>query len=306
MRYTVLFLLSNLVVICFGWQGLPLATLSSTTTSLFADTKSDRNDDGEMTEQSIRDRRRRRREGPWIAVLTEPDACDSESRMEETFSALKSALSSKCVDLISIRVSFASSSDDFPTQQARLVSLVQRVKSLKGQDELDFVLVVNDNIDAAIDGGADGVHVKEKDASSIPSVREKFTKSGRSSCIIGTSCHSIESALLSNSYGPDYLFVGTCYLTKSHPEKTAIDMLEGPELPGKVKRALEMQNPPIIFAIGGIDEKMPRSRLCLELTASLRFDPYFVHPIQRMWQRPLVNDEFLKTLCYLSSLTTTI
>ena len=129
---------------------------------------------------------------------------------------------------------------------------------MKGQDELDFVLVVNDNIEAAIDGGADGVHVKEKDAASIPSVRERFAKSGRSSCIIGTSCHSIESALLSNAYLPDYLFVGTCYFTKSHPEKTAIEMLEGPELPGKVKRALseshQTQKPPIIFAIGGIDE----------------------------------------------------
>jgi len=136
------------------------------------------------------------------------------------------------------------------------------VNSLKGQDELDFILVVNDNIDGAIDGGADGVHVKEKDAASIPSLREKFTaKSGRSSCIVGTSCHSIESALLSNAYRPDYLFVGTCYLTQSHPEKTAVDMLEGPALPGKVKRALSStssdqnpQNPPIIFAIGGIDE----------------------------------------------------
>ena len=260
--HAVLFLLSNLLVICFGWQALPLATLSSTTTSLFADT--DTHDDDEMTEQSIRYRRRRRREGPWIAVLTEPDACDSESRMEETFSALRSALSSRCIDLVSIRVSFASSCDDFPTLQARLVSLVQRVKSLKGQDELDFILVVNDNIDAAIDGGADGVHVKEKDASSIPSVREKFkAKCGRPSCIIGTSCHSIESALLSNSYGPDYLFVGTCYLTKSHPEKTAIDMLEGPELPGKVKRALEMQKPPIIFAIGGIDETNAKEPIML-------------------------------------------
>lgn len=260
MLYAVLFLLSNLIVICFGWQALPSATLSSTTTSLFADT----HDGGEMTEQSIRYRRRRRREGPWIAVLTEPDACDSESRVEETFSALRSALSSRCIDLVSIRVSFASSSDDFPTQQARLVSLVQRVKRLKGQDELDFILVVNDNIDAAIDGGADGVHVKEKDASSIPSVREKFkAKCGRSSCIIGTSCHSKESALLSNSYGPDYLFIGTCYLTKSHPEKNAIDMLEGPELPGKVKRALEMQNPPIIFAIGGIDETNAKEPIML-------------------------------------------
>jgi len=255
MLYATLFLLSNLVVVCLGWQALP----SAITTGLCAAATNDRHDEGDMT---FLERKRKRRDGPWIAVLTEPDACDSEERMEETLSALKSAISSRCVDLVSIRVSF-SSSEDFPTQQqqqARLISLIQRVKRLKGQDDLDFILVVNDNIDAAIDGGADGVHVKEKFAPSIPSVRQNFIeRSGRSSCIIGTSCHSIESALLSNSYRPDYLFVGTCYLTKSHPEKTTIDMLEGPELPGKVKRALSSNEqialvPPIIFAIGGIDE----------------------------------------------------
>ena len=255
MLYATLFLLSNLVVVCLGWQALPSAI---TTGLCAATTTNDRHDEGDMT---FFERKRKRRDGPWIAVLTEPDACDSEERVEETLSALKSAISSRCVDLVSIRVSF-SSSEDFPTQQqqhARLISLIQRVKRLKGQDDLDFILVVNDNIDAAIDGGADGVHVKEKFAPSIQSVRQTFIeRSGRSSCIIGTSCHSIESALQSDSYRPDYLFVGTCYLTKSHPEKTAIDMLEGPELPGKVKRALSSNEqilvPPIIFAIGGIDE----------------------------------------------------
>ena len=264
MLYATLFLLSNLVVVCLGWQALP----SAITTGLFAATTNDRHDEGDMT---FLERKRKRRDGPWIAVLTEPDACNSEERMEETLSALKGAISSRCVDLVSIRVSF-SSSEDFPTQQqqqARLISLIQRVKRLKGQDDLDFILVVNDNIDAAIDGGADGVHVKEKFAPSIPSVRQNFIeRSGRSSCIIGTSCHSIESALLSNSYRPDYLFVGTCYLTKSHPEKTTIDMLEGPELPGKVKRALSSNEqtalvPPIIFAIGGIDERNAKEPIAL-------------------------------------------
>ena len=91
--------------------------------------------------------------------------------------------------------------------------------------------------------------------------------------IIGTSCHSIQSGLDSFNLvprGPDYLFVGTCYLTKSHPEKTSVDQLEGPSLPGRVRETLHQafidnndttgdndsaNKPPVILAIGGIDEQ---------------------------------------------------
>ena len=76
--------------------------------------------------------------------------------------------------------------------------------------------------------------------------------------------------------GADYLFVGTCYLTQSHPEKQSLDQLEGPSLPGRVRQELyQIYNnrpdstcsekksqststllpPPIIFAIGGIDDQ---------------------------------------------------
>ena len=70
------------------------------------------------------------------------------------------------------------------------------------------------------------------------------------------------------------MFVGTCYLTQSHPEKNAID-LEGPALPGLVKEAIVQMDidsiddkddnddsadghgavAPIIFAIGGIERE---------------------------------------------------
>ena len=80
--------------------------------------------------------------------------------------------------------------------------------------------------------------------------------------LIGTSSHSIESALKSfQKYQPDYYFVGTCYLTQSHPEKSDEADLEGPQLPGKVKQALldninsdihSPKNIPKMLAIGGI------------------------------------------------------
>jgi thiamine-phosphate pyrophosphorylase len=68
---------------------------------------------------------------------------------------------------------------------------------------------------------------------------------------IGISAHSLESAIEAvTEYAPDYLFVGTCYKTTSHPEKSKAD-LEGPALPGQVQRAVTSIP---VFAIGGIDE----------------------------------------------------
>ena len=81
--------------------------------------------------------------------------------------------------------------------------------------------------------------------------------------IIGTSAHSIDTALSTwRNFKPDYFFVGTCYLTKSHPEKTSSE-LEGPALPGLVRQRLHDEqleddsnlNLPHVFAIGGIDDE---------------------------------------------------
>ena len=154
-------------------------------------------------------------------------------------------------------------------------------------------MVVNDDVDIVIKAlslnvTVDGVHVKERNAHLIPSILSKLEHAVTCSfkendpiakIIIGTSCHSIQSAMKSyqlSPRGPDYLFVGTCYLTQSHPEKQTLDQLEGPCLPGGVKRELYTiykrtkngiingstmypqstpTTPPVIFAIGGIDEQ---------------------------------------------------
>jgi len=121
--------------------------------------------------------------------------------------------------------------------------------------------------------------VKESKVSDIPEIRKLLQESkqkrkynsdsnvtGESKeepqVIIGTSAHSVDTALSTwKKYKPDYFFVGTCYLTKSHPEKNASD-LEGPTLPGIVRRRLhderkveDSHNVPHVFAIGGIDDE---------------------------------------------------
>lgn len=111
-----------------------------------------------------------------------------------------------------------------------------------------------------------GVHVKESHRQCIPEIRKQLGPS----VIIGTSAHSIESACAAyRDYQVDYLLVGTCFVTESHPEKDSTQ-LEGPELPGNVVQALKelslvllvsknhskthsKTHPPPVLAIGGID-----------------------------------------------------
>jgi len=233
------------------------------------------------------------RSSPYLAIVTEPDSCDDEIRMEETFRAVQQAVRNDSsidnggndekgnggIDLISIRVSNPNGDgdDDDGSFQKRVVELTKKIASLRNEQN-KFHIVVNDNVQAAIDADADGIHVKEKNAHDIPSIRRRIIQhrrehfKGRSPSssseenrvvLIGTSSHAVSTAQSTvRNFQPDYLFVGTCYPTQTHPEK-AVEDLEGPELPGMVKEALDRdleegedtnRRPPIVYAIGGIDE----------------------------------------------------
>jgi thiamine-phosphate diphosphorylase len=125
---------------------------------------------------------------------------------------------------------------------------------MEWSDECSFQVVLSsDWVDAAVEAKAHGVHVKESHRHRIPDIRSKFRGEP---CLIGTSAHSVDSATSAfEVHRPDYIFVGTCYTTQSHPEKSALE-LEGPELPGQVCRALEKlagKKRPKVLAIGGID-----------------------------------------------------
>ena len=251
---------------------------------------------------------------PHLALLTEPDACASLQRMEQTLYAIEQATADGDISLVVVRV-VDDSSDNHDDKNLNECStnatmgmkwaLLQKLAEMKQHQQLEgkrgFLLVVNNDADVAVRAisqniALDGIHVKEKDARLIPSLRKRLyeaaskasTPKGSSTVsppiarniIIGTSCHSIRSAIQSYQLfpeGPDYLFVGTCYLTQSHPEKTSLDQLEGPSLPGRVKQelckmfnnvpsgghrsfpSLSLPSPPPptpkVFAIGGIDER---------------------------------------------------
>lgn len=189
---------------------------------------------------------------PFVAVITEPDACDSRTRMNETFKAIQTAVSTRQVALVSIRTGNKPNNIELPSEELeeRVVELTRQVIALTC-DAPFIVVVSSDWVSAAIRARAHGIHVKESHREKIPEIRRLFPYEP----VIGTSSHSIDSAVDAwAKVHPDYFFAGTCYTTKSHPEKGESDV-EGPELPGKIKMALlgEGCTSPVL-AIGGIDE----------------------------------------------------
>ena len=197
---------------------------------------------------------------PYIAILTEPDACDSEERWNATMQALQKAISTRRVHLISVRLTRTPSSDDDEERlyQSRYTRMIQQLRTWSVDDAYpSFYLVVSSGayMDLGLRLGVDGVHFKEAHRSQIPQVRDWYRDAfPDSQLLVGTSVHSIPSAVEAyQMYQPDYLFVGTCYATASHPDK---GILEGPELPSQVCDALCFVTAgaprPVVLAIGGI------------------------------------------------------
>ena len=258
-------------------------------------------DNDDKTNFNVQDNNNNDRRTYYIAIITETDACDNRQRMEETYTAITQAVSTGHVNLVSIRLEKLNKKinqqtgrrqDQTDEQEMLAIELTKKLVDLSsetsslsstssngGEEEQQqspsfYVVCSSDWINVATQGGAHGVHVKEKHLSMIPTIRRRRVRelyTTTKPMIIGTSTHSIQSAVESyRMYQPDYYFVGTCYFTQSHPEKTSLEELEGPKLPGQVKHAIqnsileqnqkqqEVKPPlppsPIIYAIGGIND----------------------------------------------------
>jgi thiamine-phosphate pyrophosphorylase len=106
----------------------------------------------------------------------------------------------------------------------------------------DVPVIINDDIDAAFEISADGVHLGQEDLARIP--REERVSRLANMRIVGTSTHSLEQALAAERDGADYIGVGPVFPTATKPGALPV----GLELVREVAARVHVPS----FAIGGI------------------------------------------------------
>jgi thiamine-phosphate pyrophosphorylase len=104
-------------------------------------------------------------------------------------------------------------------------------------------VIVNDDIDAAFEAGADGVHLGQKDWAAIP--KEQRADRLANMRIVGLSTHSLEQALQAERDGASYIGVGPVFATATKPgvQPVGLDLVR--DVAGRVAVPF--------FAIGGIN-----------------------------------------------------
>lgn len=117
--------------------------------------------------------------------------------------------------------------------------LARELKDICKRHEIPFI--VNDDIDLAIEVGADGVHIGQEDTPF--SVAEERLAPGM---IIGVSCHTVDEAAVAVNDGADYIGVGPMYFTTT---KKDIREVKGPEVIREIRNT--GSTVPIV-GIGGI------------------------------------------------------
>ena len=113
----------------------------------------------------------------------------------------------------------------------------KELKKLCAKYHVPFVL--DDDVELALEVGADGVHVGQSDMEA-GDVRAKLGKDK----IVGVSAQTVEQALLAQERGADYLGVGAVFPTSSKDDAVEVDH-------EMVKAICEAVDIPVI-AIGGI------------------------------------------------------
>ena len=103
-------------------------------------------------------------------------------------------------------------------------------------------VIVNDDIDAAAEICADGVHLGQQDWAAIP--RDKRVERLANMRIVGLSTHSLEQALAAERDGASYIGVGPIFATATKPGAKLV----GLELIRQVNERVAIP----FFAIGGI------------------------------------------------------
>lgn len=119
--------------------------------------------------------------------------------------------------------------------------LAEAIEMKKLCEKYGVPLIINDNVNVAIQSGADGVHVGQSDME-VSEVRKLVGDN----MIIGVSAHTVQEAKLAETGGADYLGVGAIYQTTTKQDATYVSLDE-------LKRICHSVKIPVV-AIGGMDK----------------------------------------------------
>lgn len=122
--------------------------------------------------------------------------------------------------------------------ESAFLAEAKKIKQLTDRYNIPFV--INDNINIAIQCGADGVHVGQRDMDAL-NVRELLGKDK----IIGVSAGTVEQAIRAEESGADYIGVGAVFTTSTKADAKPISHSQLQE----ICRAVSIP----VVAIGGIN-----------------------------------------------------
>lgn len=119
---------------------------------------------------------------------------------------------------------------------------LQSAKELKELcKKYNVPLIINDNLDIALESGADGIHIGQSDME-LKNVVEKT----KGNMIVGVSVRTLEEAIIAEKNGASYLGVGAVFSTSTKLDAKIVDH-------NTVKEICENVNIPVV-AIGGINK----------------------------------------------------
>jgi thiamine-phosphate pyrophosphorylase len=145
---------------------------------------------------------------------------------------LTRALIAGGVDIIQVRAK------DLPHAQRVQLGLAVQGAAFRH----NIPVIINDDIAAAFEVGADGVHLGQEDWAAIP--RAERAERLANMRIVGLSTHSLEQALAADRDGADYIGVGPIFATGTKPQVKPVGV--------ELIRAVAGRVATPFFAIGGI------------------------------------------------------
>ena len=165
---------------------------------------------------------------PIISLITDSLVYKNRDKMINNISEA----TSYGINMIQIREKYLSNENK--------KKLIQRIKLTANNKT---IIMINDDYELWKIGNLDGVHFPEKKIHNVKKIKSMLNDGQ----FIGCSIHSMQSAILAEKLGANYLQFGSVFTTKSHPTIKPLGIKELKKITSKVKIP--------IVAVGGINEK---------------------------------------------------